>query len=602
MVVAFLTVDPRKDVKARCDEIGRNDTVDTDPTATIHREASIRHAGPAVLRELPRIAVDLRGSLSAAGGPPAFAAEGSDLEVVGILGEGGMGRVFLARQHSLDRDVAIKTVRDEALGPERAALLSEGAITGHLEHPAIVPVHALGVDAEGRPVLVMKRVDGVEWTALLEDPRHPAWQGRGGDEHDRLDAHLEILMAVCNAVRFAHGHDVVHRDIKPDNVLIGRYGEVYLADFGVAIRGEDARRPQPLCGTPAYMAPEMALGGPADARTDVYLLGATLHTVLVGGPRHTGRGLHDTLVAAARSAPVAYPPSVPEALAALANAATACAPADRPASAEAFHRALADYLRHRSSIALADRAVERLGKLRAQAGDGVALGSEDQQRDVDLLVAEARFALQQALHGWPGNPDAARAMGELEALLAQRRARAAELERLAHDFDPVLGRRQRAVAVTILALVGAGAVVWGVAGDNQAATPAGLFLQSLGPLVTVALIVVVQRRPALATTFNRRATAALVLAVAGITFSRALGMLAGLRAAQVLVYDALMEAVACAVLAILFRWLWWLPLLMLAASIVAATVPERAQLAFQLAAGVCVVGGAVLAWRKTRGR
>ena len=90
--------------------------------------------------------------------------------------------------------------------------------------------------------------------------------------------------------------------------------------------------------------------------------------------------------------------------------------------------------------------------------------------------------------------------------------------------------------------------------------------------------------------------------LARITVSRALGMLAGLRAAQVLVYDALMEAVACAVLAILFRWLWWLPLLMLAASIVAATVPERAQLAFQLAAGVCVVGGAVLAWRKTRGR
>ena len=230
-------------------------------------------------RGLPRISVDLRASMDAHASSPA-SGSGADLEVRGVIGEGGMGRVLVARQHSIDRDVAIKTIRDGAPETVHAALLAEGRITGRLEHPSIVPVHALGLDEAGRPALVMKRVEGTSWLALLRDPAHPGWEGWKGDPRDRLLGHLELLAAICNALHFAHSRGFVHRDVKPENVLVGGFGDVYLADWGVATR--IGTRDENLCGTPACMAPEMVTGGVVDERTDVYLLGAALHEVLTG--------------------------------------------------------------------------------------------------------------------------------------------------------------------------------------------------------------------------------------------------------------------------------------------------------------------------------
>jgi hypothetical protein len=153
-------VEPGDALTTRCKEIGLDDAVPRDPDATIRLEPGhlpkaaqtlVSAVSPSTTaRELPRISVELRGTLSGASTEKAVAAsDGRDLEVIRTLGEGGMGRVFLARQHSLDRDVAVKTVRDGASERERTALLAEGAITGHLEHPAVIPVHALGVDPEG---------------------------------------------------------------------------------------------------------------------------------------------------------------------------------------------------------------------------------------------------------------------------------------------------------------------------------------------------------------------------------------------------------------------------------------------------------------------
>ncbi|MGZ3477103.1 MAG: protein kinase domain-containing protein, partial [Polyangiales bacterium] len=122
-------------------------------------------------RELPLLALDADG----------------DYEVTGVLGEGGMGRVLLARQRSLGRDVAIKVVKEGITEDTTTfgALFEEARITGSLEHPSIVPVHALGRDLSGRPVLVMKRVEGVAWSELLRTPDHPRWSTFGSD---RLDA------------------------------------------------------------------------------------------------------------------------------------------------------------------------------------------------------------------------------------------------------------------------------------------------------------------------------------------------------------------------------------------------------------------------------
>ncbi len=509
-----------------------------------------------------------------------------------------MGRVFLARQHSLDRDVAIKTIRDRASAHERAALLSEGAIAGSLEHPSIIPVHALGVDEDGRPVLVMKHVEGITWTTLLGDPDHPVWEGLGGGGRDRLEGHLEILMQVCNAVQFAHGRGVLHRDIKPQNVLLGRCGEVLLADWGVAMRLDRAGGAHQLCGTPSYMAPEMAMGDPVDARTDVYLLGATLHEILAGTPRHRGATLREVLVSAVVSAPVVYPASVPEALAALANRATAGDPAARPASAVELRHAIADYLRHRSSIALGAEAVERVAKLRALTG-GDALGDAATQRDVDLMVAEARFALQQALEQWGGNPAAQGALAELEALLAARRARAAALEQMARDLDPRISGRQRALASAALALVGVGLSVSAIVGDRSDVTPRGILLESLGPLAVLLLALALLRRHLLRTALNRRLVVGTLAAILGDKVSRALGVLAGMSAAHMLVHDSLLLAAVAAVCgALVFRWVAWCALILLAAAAGAAASPGHAMLSFSLGTGVALVAIVAFTWKK----
>jgi hypothetical protein len=198
--------------------------------------AGLRSAAPPPPSEAQRVGLTLATLplLSIALDPDAVAPsllKGDDITVTGVLGEGGMGRVLSARQRSLGREVAVKTVRDELLDPVTSqALISEGLITGYLEHPNITPVHQLGKDVDGRPLLVMKRITGVVWSDLLADPEHEAWSRLATLPSDRQQAHIEILMQVCNGVSFAHSRGVVHRDIKPDNIMIGEFGEVYLCN------------------------------------------------------------------------------------------------------------------------------------------------------------------------------------------------------------------------------------------------------------------------------------------------------------------------------------------------------------------------------------
>src|SRR5690606_9323171 len=119
------------------------------------------------------------------------------------LGRGGMGLVHLAEQRALRRPVAIKRLQPFAPQAKRSAhslaLITEAQITGALEHPNIIPVHSLGRDHDGQPVLVMKRVEGVTWSALLADPSHPHWQRV---RKDRLVWSLEVFLQLCNAVSF----------------------------------------------------------------------------------------------------------------------------------------------------------------------------------------------------------------------------------------------------------------------------------------------------------------------------------------------------------------------------------------------------------------
>jgi len=200
---------------------------------------------------------------------------GTRYELVSILGRGGMGVVYLARDTALDREVALK-IFDRAPGDA-----NEARLIARLEHPGIVPVHDFGELPDGRQFYAMKLVRG---------DRLDRWMGAGRDISERLG----VFLRVCDAVAFAHAHGVVHRDLKPANVMVGEFGEVLVLDWGIAaelthadsgLRTADSgsRGRDSIVGTPEYMAPEQARGDAGvDHRADVFALGAMLAGIAAG--------------------------------------------------------------------------------------------------------------------------------------------------------------------------------------------------------------------------------------------------------------------------------------------------------------------------------
>lgn len=347
---------------------------------------------------------------------PKLVQSSGSLELGEVLGEGGMGLVRAATQTALLRTVAVKTARAGSKQGEQ--LIREGRVTGLLEHPNIVPVYALGQDDEGRPLIVMKRIEGKPWTTLLGE----------ASEEERVSGpflrrHLRILQQVAAAVHFAHSRGVLHRDIKPDNVMIGSFGEVYLVDWGVAVSTLDeplagvprAKDVKCIEGTPVYMAPEMsaATGEKLGVESDVYLLGATLHHVLTGGPPHVAGNIHTILLNAYVSAPPVYSAQVPPELAVIAQTAMARDVDRRYRSARAFSEAVESFLVHRDAFELCHEAERRFEELEQ-------LEASDHEK-AEALFNEARFAFEQSLRSWPDNERARRgrrrliiAMTELE--------------------------------------------------------------------------------------------------------------------------------------------------------------------------------------------
>jgi serine/threonine protein kinase len=235
---------------------------------------------------------------------------------VSLLGEGGSSTVWIARDNDLNREVALKEMR-EPLGnntSSRQRFLKEAQITSQLEHPNIVPVHGLGYRSDGEiPFLIMRYVRGRN---LLQAIRDYHSRPANTQEFRRL---LRGFVGACNGVAFAHSRGVVHRDPKPANILLGDHGAVFVVDWGLAqLRSPHATQegevtgvtltewvdPQithegTIMGTPAYMAPEMAMGRTdlIDARTDIYVLGAGLFEIVTGRPPYQGQSVHDMLLA-----------------------------------------------------------------------------------------------------------------------------------------------------------------------------------------------------------------------------------------------------------------------------------------------------------------
>ncbi len=259
-----------------------------------------------------------------------------------LVGRGGMGAVFRARDVRLDRDVAIKIVRADLLGSSeaRARFRREAQIVARLQHPAIVSVFDYGTLPDGAAYLVMEFVKGEDLRALLKRER-------------RIDAPrlVSLIREVAGGVQAAHEAGVLHRDLKPENVLLPASGVgPKVLDFGVAkvsapvtdevttLTGHAT-----IVGTPAYMAPEQLRGGQVDARVDVFSLGVMSFEALTGTlPFGTG-SLLDVGLKQATTAP-AGADTLPQGLGAIVLSAMAIDPADRPESPAAFARALVDRL------------------------------------------------------------------------------------------------------------------------------------------------------------------------------------------------------------------------------------------------------------------
>jgi len=455
--------------------------------------------------------------------PPAPA--DADLKVIRELGRGGMGVVEAALQSTLQREVAVKTAR-EARTEDRHALLREARIAGGLEHPNIVPIHMLGRDADGSPMVVMKRVRGQPWTEVVD----------AGSSTDDI---LEVFSEVCHALAFAHDRGVIHLDVKPDNVMLGEFGEVILLDWGIARRVGETDVPKSrtgIVGTPAFMAPEMAEGRLADLneRSDVFLLGATLFRAFEGKPPYHGRNLFAVVARACNGERGDYehtPPGIRPIL----DKAMAVDPEHRFASVGELSEAVRAFARRQPVEKLLDGSTRVIAELERtvdglmeEASASSSSAQRGSRREIREECGQARFVAQQVLEEWPddvsatelwrrstivlvrlalayGDLGVARAVleelkdppadlvSEVEALKAEEAARRAELAERRRAMDMESGRANRrrlgiAVLFSVFLIEGIGFAVFGTAVPSHKAIiiPAVsvLMLLSLGAWFT----------------------------------------------------------------------------------------------------------------------
>jgi len=373
----------------------------------------------------------------------ASSSAGSRFRIVRFHKEGGLGQVWVAADEELHRDVALKDIKARHADVEefRSRFVTEAEITGGLEHPGVVPVYGLGQYEDGRPFYVMRFIRGDSLGDALE--RFHAPQATRADPTERALELRQLLgrfIDVCNAIEYAHSRGVLHRDLKPGNIMLGEYGETLVVDWGLAKAGnhlaadglpkEQAIRPTIVegsvptqmgsaIGTPQYMSPEQAAGrldemGPA---TDVYSLGATLYCVLTGRPPFGGPSVSailDNVQAGRFRRPRESHPGLPRALDAICLKAMALEPADRYDSPRQLAEEVERWLADEPVTALKETPLERLSRwarrnrtwVRAGAAAlilvtavsviATVLVNEQRQKAEQLAIDKARLADEKA--------------------------------------------------------------------------------------------------------------------------------------------------------------------------------------------------------------
>ncbi len=253
--------------------------------------------------------------------------------IVGPLGRGGMATVYRAHDPALDRHVALKVLPAEFLHDPTFAerFRQEARVAARLEHPHVVPIHGFGID-EGRPWMALRLLGGGSLAdRLRKGPLAPAEVAR-------------ILAEIASALDAAHARGIVHRDLKPANILLDENGRAYLADFGIArvLEGSAVATATGMVqGTPAYMAPEQAMGTKAEPPADVYALGVVAFECLTGRVPYTGQTPVAVLMKhVSDPVPEPRPGEVPQAVTPVLRRCLAKNPGERWPSAQAFTEAL----------------------------------------------------------------------------------------------------------------------------------------------------------------------------------------------------------------------------------------------------------------------
>ncbi len=443
----------------------------------------------------------------------------------GEVAQGGMGAILRVWDEELRRHLAMKVIlgkggADKSAGTPAvesqkvARFLEEAQVTGQLDHPGIVPVHELGLDAEGRVYFTMKLVKGQDLKAILDLVR----EGRDGWSQTRA---LGVLQKICEAMAFAHSRGVIHRDLKPANVMVGRFGEVYVMDWGLAkvLGQEDTKdvrlQPPPstasavrterreaadsdpdsplvtmdgdVVGTPAYMAPEQAEGrvaelGPA---SDVYSAGAILYHLLTGGMPYVRPGERASPYMVLRWVREGPPPTVhrlapdaPSELAAICEKAMARDAAHRYPDMQAMAEDLRAYLEGRVVKAHRTGAVAELRKW-VQRNPGT-MGASFAAAMIGIVGIGGTLAIQEArtrevsaaLGDYRRMADA-RLLSEIEgradALLEQAQPPREELDRSLADARGLVVKREvhRAKLVELSARIARGPEKTDPASSNE---------------------------------------------------------------------------------------------------------------------------------------
>ncbi len=321
--------------------------------------------------------------------------EGWQMVDLGLLGSGGMARVYRVRDEVLGREVALKVLRPELMN-EPASLesfVNEARITAQLDHPNIPAVYALGSERKRSSVFTMKVLEGQTLQQVLEQQES---QGRAG-----LPEAIEVLLRICDALAFAHSRGVLHLDVKPSNVIVAKFGQIYLVDWGIARRKEELPKSpvevRSAQGTPNYMAPEQAKGElwNFDERTDVFALGGVLYRILCGHGPHaaqTGEQAVERAVAGVVTPPDVVAASrkrapVPRRLVAICMKALEKDPAQRYQTVEAFQGDLERYA----------RGLAQLPQRRFKAGEAII--TEGETGDAAYVVIEGECVASRTVAG-----------------------------------------------------------------------------------------------------------------------------------------------------------------------------------------------------------